>query len=231
LSRILFVEDEDRLARSVILGLSEEGFVVDREADGEAGLWRAETGEYALLLLDIRLPKLDGVTLCRRIRAAGSAVPVLMLTACDSTEEIVAGLDAGADDYLTKPFEFDELLARMRALVRRSTPSRRPFLVSGNVRLDPVERRAFKDSEEIRLSPMEFVVLEHLLCHAGAPQSKARIAAAIWKDELGPPSNSLEVCISGLRRKLDTPGEASLIQTRRGEGYFVPAGEDQERLG
>jgi len=228
LSRLLFVEDEDRLARSVILGLSEEGFVIDREVDGEAGLWRVETSDYALVLLDIRVPKMDGLSLCRAIRKRSLSVPVLMLTACDSTSDVVEGLNAGADDYLTKPFEFEELLARIRALLRRSTRSADPFLQCGDLRLDQIERRAYREDDEIRLSRMEFAILEHLCLHVGAPQSKARIGAAIWKDELGPPSNSLEVCISGLRRKLGSREERSLIQTRRGEGYFIEAQGGEE---
>ncbi|HPF12622.1 MAG TPA: response regulator transcription factor [Planctomycetota bacterium] len=228
MSRLLFVEDEDRLARSVVLGLSEEGFVVDREADGESGLWRAQTMDYAVMVLDIRLPKLSGIQLCRRIRATGAAVPILMLTACDTTEDVVEGLNAGADDYLTKPFAFEELLARIRALLRRSSRSASPQLACGDLVLDPVERTATRAGREIPLSPMEFAVLEHLLLHVGAPQTKARLAAAIWKDEVGPPSNALEVCISSLRKKLSLPGQVDLIRTRRGVGYLIAPEHEQD---
>lgn len=221
MSRILFVEDEDRLARSVILGLSEEGFVVDREADGEAGFWRAQSDPYAAILLDLRLPRLNGLQVCARLRAMACHTPVLLLTACDTNEDIVAGLDCGADDYLVKPFEFDVLLARLRALIRRASRSHESILACGDLSLDQVERRARRAGFEIALSPMEYAVLEHLLLHVGVPQSKAVLAFSIWKDELGPNSNSLEVCMSSLRKKLSASGGPDLICTRRGEGYLI----------
>jgi len=229
MSRILLVEDEAGLARALVLGLCEDGFVVDHVRDGESGLHHALQDEYALMLLDIRVPRLDGVALCRKVREAGIATPVLMLTACDTTDEVVDGLDAGADDYLTKPFEFRELLARVRALLRRSTRSREPFLTCGDLSFDLTERRVKRGESEIQLSRMELAVLEHLLMHLGAPRSKDQIAAAVWKDNSDISSNALEVCISSLRRKLQLPGLPALIHTRRGEGYF--AGPSSEASG
>lgn len=223
MSRILLVEDEASLGRALVLGLCEDGFVVDHERDGESGLHRATHQEYALILLDIRLPRLDGIRVCRQVRAEGIATPILMLTACDTTDEVINGLDAGADDYLTKPFEFKELLARVRALLRRSTRTREPFLSCGDLHLDIAERRVRRGETEIRLSRMELAVLEHLLLHSGVPQSKDQIAAAVWKDDTDISPNALEVCISSLRRKLQLPGLPALIHTRRGAGYFADA--------
>ena len=221
MTRILLVEDEEILARTLAAGLEEERYVVDRAADGEEALWHASAGHHDALILDLRLPRVDGWEVCRRLRDEGSDVPILMLTACDTTREIAAGLDLGADDYLTKPFEFEELLARLRSLLRRGAMPRRPRLRLADLEMDVKARRVWRGGREVFLSNMEYRVLEHLLRNAGAVQSRARIAAAIWDDELGPESNVLEVLVSNLRRKIDRGADQRLIRTRRGAGYLL----------
>jgi DNA-binding response OmpR family regulator len=221
MARILLVEDEERLARSLLVGLRDEQYVVDHARDGEEALWQAESGNHDLVVLDLRIPKVSGLEVCRRLRASGSALPILILTACDTTTDVVKGLDHGADDYLTKPFEFTELLARIRALLRRGSNGQSACLQLADLEMDVAQRRVRRSGHEIALSNLEFRVLEHLLRHAGAVQSKSRIAAAVWDDELGPDSNVLEVLISHLRRKLDQDHARPLLHTRRGVGYLL----------
>ena len=221
MTRILIVEDEERLARSLTIGLRDEQFVVDHARDGEEALWFASANHHDLILLDLRLPKIDGLEVCRRLRAEGAPVPILMLTACDTTNDIVKGLDLGADDYLTKPFEFTELLARIRSVLRRGSTGRSARLQLADLEMDIKTRRVWRAGQEVTLSNMEFRVLEHLMQNAGSVQSKSRIAAAIWDDDIGPDSNVLEVLISHLRRKLDREFEPPLLHTRRGAGYLL----------
>jgi DNA-binding response OmpR family regulator len=221
MTRILLVEDEERLARPLVMGLREEQYVVDHARDGEEALWYASAEHHDLVVLDLRIPKIDGWEVCRRLRGNGSTVPILMLTACDTTDDIVAGLDLGADDYLTKPFEFTELLARLRAMLRRRAARRTARLAVADLEMDVKARRVWRAEKEITLSNMEFRVLEHLLRNAGSVQSKSRIGAAIWDDEIGPDSNVLEVLVSNLRRKIDRGFEPPLIHTRRGAGYLL----------
>ncbi|NQU47389.1 MAG: response regulator transcription factor [Planctomycetes bacterium] len=225
MTRLLLVEDEERLARSLVIGLRDEDYIVDHARDGEEGLWYAEAGHHDAILLDLRLPKMDGLELCKHLRSNGSLIPILMLTACDTTQDIITGLDLGADDYLTKPFEFTELLARLRAILRRGTTSRSARLCLANLELEAKTRRVWRDGKEITLSNMEFRVLEHLMQHAGTVQSKNRICAAVWDDDLGPESNVLEVLISHLRRKIDRDFDAPLLHTRRGAGYLLASME------
>ena len=221
MTRILLVEDEERLARSLMVGLRDEEYVVDHARDGEEALWLASAGHHDLILLDLRIPKISGIDVCQKIRLDGCVIPILMLTACDSKEDIVRGLDVGADDYVTKPFDFEELLARIRAMLRRGAPTKSERLRVADLEMDIGERRVWRGGEEIPLSNMEFRVLEHLLRNAGRVQSKSRIAAAVWDDELGPDSNVLEVLVSNLRRKLDRQVDRSLLHTRRGAGYLL----------
>lgn len=221
MTRILIVEDEERLARSLTIGLRDEQFVVDHARDGEEALWFASANHHDLILLDLRLPKIDGLEVCRRLRAEGAPVPILMLTACDTTNDIVKGLDLGADDYLTKPFEFTELLARIRSVLRRGSTGRSARLQLADLEMDIKTRRVWRAGQEVTLSNMEFRVLEHLMQNAGSVQSKSRIAAAIWDDDIGPDSNVLEVLVSHLRRKLDREFETPLLHTRRGAGYLL----------
>jgi len=221
MTRILIVEDEERLARSLTIGLRDEQFVVDHARDGEEALWFASANHHDLILLDLRLPKIDGLEVCRRLRAEGAPVPILMLTACDTTDDIVKGLDLGADDYLTKPFEFNELLARIRSVLRRGSTGQTARLKLADLEMDVKTRRVWRAEQEVELSNMEFRVLEHLLQNAGSVQSKSRIAAAIWDDDIGPDSNVLEVLVSHLRRKLDREFDPPLLHTRRGAGYLL----------
>jgi DNA-binding response OmpR family regulator len=221
MSRLLLVEDEDALARSLEIGLREEGYVVDRARDGEEALWFAAASTHEALILDLRLPKIGGLEVCRRLRANGARTPILMLTACDTTEEIVAGLDCGADDYVTKPFAFAELLARLRAIARRGASSGPGRLRAAGLEMDRASHQVWRDGKEIPLSAMEFRLLEYLLLHAGAVQSRARISAALWSDEVGPDSNVLEVLVSNLRRKIDRESQRPLIHTRRNVGYLL----------
>jgi DNA-binding response OmpR family regulator len=173
------------------------------------------------MILDIRLPGLSGLELCRSLRAQQSRLPVLALTACDSSEDVIAGLDAGADDYLTKPFVFHELLARLRALLRRGSGGSTACLQVADLVLNTAQRSVTRGGRAVELSNMEYRVLEHLVRNRGSVQTKARISAALWADEIGPESNVLEVHIASLRRKLDAGGAARLIHTRRGVGYVV----------
>lgn len=221
MTRLLLAEDEDPLGRSLEIGLHEEGYLVDRARDGEEALYFARTGQHDALVLDLRMPRIDGWTVCRRLRDEGSVLPVLMLTACDATDDVVTGLDAGADDYLTKPFAFEELLARLRALLRRGSRGQAGVLVLADLRLDPVRKHAERAGRPLALRPLEFQLLEFLLLHQGEVLSKERIAAALWADELGPDSNVLEVHVSQLRRKLDAEHARKLLHTRRGFGYVL----------
>ncbi|MBI3819489.1 MAG: response regulator transcription factor [Planctomycetes bacterium] len=223
MARILVIEDEERLARSLTVGLRDEGYVVDRAPDGEEGLWFANSGSHDAIILDLRIPKIGGLEVCGRIRAKGTKTPIIILTACDATQDVVAGLDAGADDYLTKPFQFAELVARLRALLRRGSAGTAAILRIADLELDTAARTARRGGREIPLSNLEFRLLEYLFLHAGTVISRVRLASALWDDELGPESNVLEVLVSNLRRKIDGPGMAPLIHTRRGAGYVLCA--------
>ncbi len=221
MSRLLLVEDEERLARSLEVGLRDEGYVVDRAADGEEALWLAGARHHDGVILDLRLPRVGGLEVCRRLRDRGDRTPILVLTACDATGDVVAGLDRGADDYLKKPFEFAELLARLRALVRRGSSGTAVRLRLADLELDAAARRVWRAGREVELTALEFRLLEFLLLHAGAVLERARIAAALWDDELGPDSNVLEVLVSNLRRKIDRGAAPHLLHTRRGSGYVL----------
>ena len=163
MARLLIVEDEDQLARALKIGFEEENYVVDRAADGEEGLWMARAGHHDALLVDVRMPKMDGIELCRRIRGEGLTVPVMMLTAADTTDDVIEGLDVGADDYVTKPFEFAELLARVRALLRRGSAGGTARLRVADLEIDTRARRAFRSGRPIPLSALEYRLLEHLV--------------------------------------------------------------------
>ena len=226
MARILLVEDEPALARSIRIGLQDEDYLVEHARDGEEALWLAGAGHHDAVILDLRIPKLSGWEVCRRIRSGGSQVPVLMLTACDTEEDVVRGLDAGADDYVTKPFSWPELLARVRALLRRAQAQSADCLSIADLELDPRAKRVRRGGEEVVLTLHEYRVLELLARHAGSVLSRARITAAVWPDEIGPDSNVLEVLVSHLRRKLERPGAAKLIHTRRGVGYLLAPEEE-----
>ncbi|TDC50651.1 response regulator transcription factor [Actinomadura sp. KC345] len=217
--RLLLVEDEKRLARSLAQGLTAEGFVVETVHDGNGGLDRALGGEFDLVILDIMLPGMNGYRVCAELRAAGDETPILMLTAKDGEYDEAEGLDTGADDYLTKPFSYVVLVARVRALLRRRTRGAAPNIVLGDLTVDPSARRVFRGDAEVELTAKEFAVLEHLAANAGRVVSKSQIIEAVWDLAYEGDPNIVEVYVSALRRKLDVPFGRKSITTVRGAGY------------
>ncbi|MEU9023129.1 response regulator transcription factor [Actinomadura sp. NPDC048394] len=217
--KLLVVEDERRLARSLAGGLAAEGFAVDVAHDGVTGLHRATEGDYDLVVLDIMLPGLNGYRVCAELRAAGSEVPILMLTAKDGEYDEAEGLDTGADDYLTKPFSYVVLLARIRALLRRRTRGGAPEIVLGDLRVDPASRTVRRGDDEVELTAKEFAVLEHLAVNAGRVVPKTEIIENVWDFAYDGDPNIVEVYVSALRRKLDAPFGRRSITTVRGAGY------------
>jgi two-component system, OmpR family, response regulator len=217
--RVLVVEDEPRMARLLKRALEEEGHAVDVAADGPEGLWMATENSYAAIILDVMLPGFDGFELCRKLRAAGIWVPVLMLTARDAVGDRVHGLDAGADDYLVKPFSLLELAARLRALARRDDRARPAVLAAGGLRLDPATKQAWRDSSEIQLSPKEFSLLELFLRHPGTVLTRSQILEAVWDFAYDGGSNVVDQYVAYLRRKVDLPFGRHDIETVRGMGY------------
>jgi two-component system copper resistance phosphate regulon response regulator CusR len=217
--RILLVEDERSAARMIVKGLREHGHAVDVVGDGASALQQTSDVTYDIVVLDVLLPAKDGLEVCRELRSNGNAVPVLMLTARDAVDDRVAGLDAGADDYLTKPFHFGELLARIRALTRRQALPLLPDRVTcGRLHLNTRTREARIDSQLIELTAREYALLEYLCRKAGTVISRDEIAEHVWDDRYDPMSNVIDVYIQRLRRKIDR-GEQSFIRTRRGAGY------------
>ena len=223
--RILLVEDEPNAARMLAKGLREEGYAVDVAADGESALEQAHVSDYDLIILDVMLPRKDGFEVCRELRAAGSATPVLMLTARDAVEDRVEGLDSGADDYLSKPFEFEELLARVRALLRRKPALYREVIVVADLSVDTIARRVSRGGQELDLTAKEFALLEYLVRRVGEVVGRADISEHVWDQSYDPFSKVIEVFIQRLRRKVDEGHAVKLIRTRRGEGYVLTAGE------
>ncbi len=221
LMRLLVVEDEPTIANFVRQGLSEAGYAVDVARDGREGLDYALAAEYDVLILDIMLPKLDGIQLLRRLRRNGHKTPALMLTARDTVDHRVEGLDAGADDYLVKPFAFPELLARVRALLRRPPLQTGTVLQIGNLRMDTARHIVEKNGRLIDLSPREYAVLEYLLRHPNQVLSRTQIGEHVWNFDFYNESNVVDVYIGYLRRKIDESGEPSLIHTVRGVGYCL----------
>lgn len=216
---MLVVEDEARMARLIKRGLEEEGHAVDVAANGPDGLWMATENPYAAVVVDVMLPGFDGFEVCRKLRAASIWVPVLMLTARDAVGDRVRGLDAGADDYLVKPFSLLELGARLRALARRDDRARPVRLESDGIRLDPATKQAWRDKTELELSPKEFALLELFLRHPGAVLTRSQILEAVWDFAYDGGSNVVDQYVSYLRRKVDTPFGRSDIETVRGMGY------------
>ena len=218
--RILIVEDEKKMASFIQRGLKEEGYAVDIADDGEKGWEYASINEYDVIVLDWMLPKMNGLAMCSKLRQAGNRTPVLILTAKDAVEDKIKGLDQGADDYLTKPFAFDELLARIRALLRRPKDLRdERVLKAGNVSIDMIGRKAFVGKEEISLSQKEFALLEFLLQHKGEVVTRIQIAEHVWDLHFDPMSNTIDVYINFLRKKVDGDRRKSRIETVRGVGY------------
>ncbi|MEA2556310.1 MAG: two-component system, OmpR family, response regulator [Actinomycetota bacterium] len=217
--RILLVEDEPKMARALRRGLEQEGHAVDVAADGEDGLSRALAHDYDAVVLDVMLPGRDGFSVCHEMRAADRWMPVLMLTARDGVEDRIHGLDAGADDYLTKPFAFGELLARLRALVRRGPLERPAMLTVGDVVLDPAAHVVSRADVRVELSTTEFALLEFLMRRPEEVVSRERILAHVWDYTFGGSSNVVDVYVGYLRKKLEQPFGRPLIRTVRGVGY------------
>jgi two-component system OmpR family response regulator len=224
--RVLVVEDEARMAGLLKRALQEEGHAVDIASDGPEGLWLATENAYEAIVLDVMLPGLDGIQLCRRLRESGSWVPVLLLTARDGVGDRVRGLDAGADDYLVKPFSLLELAARLRALARRGGRPRPAVLAEGDLRLDPAAKRAWRAGTEVPLTPKEFALLEFFLRHPGRVLTRSQIIEAVWDFAYDGGSNVVDQYVKYLRRKVDVPFGRHDIETVRGMGYRLrPAGD------
>jgi two-component system OmpR family response regulator len=217
--RVLVVEDDARMAHLLRRGLLEEGYAVDLARDGPEGLWYATENPYDAMVLDVLLPVFDGFELCRKLRANGIWSPVLMLTALAVEHDRVVGLDAGADDYLTKPFSFVELAARLRALTRRGRPERPTVLEVGDLRLDPATHRVWRNEVEVELTPKEFALLSLLMAHPGEVLTRTRIIESVWDFAYDGTSNVVDLYIGYLRRKLDRPFGRDDIETVRGVGY------------
>ena len=224
--RVLVVEDETRMAGLLERALREEGHAVDVAADGPEGLWLATENAYGAIVLDVTLPGLDGFQLCRRLRESGRWVPVLMLTARDAVGDRVRGLDAGADDYLVKPFSLLELAARLRALARRDDRSRPVILAEGDLKLDPAAKRAWRADTELHLSPKEFSMLDLFLRHPGHVLTRSQIIEEVWDEHWWGSTKTLDMHVSWLRRKLgDDAQRPHFITTVRGVGFRFERGD------
>lgn len=231
--RILVIEDERKVARFIQRGLEEERYVVETAADGQAGLDLALHNVFDAIVLDVMLPKLDGYSVLRALRAEGNATPVLMLTARGSMEDRVQGLDLGADDYLSKPFHFEELAARLRSILRRSTPEKTTKLQCGDLTLDLVTHFAYRDEKEIELTTKEYALLEYLMRNKDRILSRSMIMQHVWKHNFDPESNIIDVYIKRIRQKIEKPGQSQLVTSVRGVGYRMrdgwPAEGDDDR--
>jgi two-component system, OmpR family, response regulator len=221
--RVLVVEDEVRLASLMRKGLRQEGLLADVAIKGEDALWMAASSGYDVLVLDVVLPGIDGIEVCRRLRAERVAAPILMLTARDAVQDRIAGLDAGADDYLVKPFDFGELLARLRALGRRGAAEEGTVLRVGDLVLDPATRRVRRDEQEVALTAKEFQVLEVFMRHPDHVLTRYQLLEGAWDTGYEHHSNIIDVYIRCLREKLDRPFGVESIETVRGAGYRLRA--------
>jgi len=217
--RILVVEDSRRLAGIIRRGLQENANAVDNAYDGEEAQYMAETTPFDLIVLDIMLPKKDGVTVCRELRSKGINTPILMLTAKDTTEDKVTGLDSGADDYLVKPFAFTELMARIRALLRREALPKTPKLQVGDLTMDVQTREVWRGQRKIELTAKEYSILEYFMRRPNVVVTRTMLGENVWDYEFDGISNIIDVYVRRLRRKIDEDGQGSLIQTLRGAGY------------
>ncbi len=224
--RILLVEDEQDAVRMLAKGLREQSYAVDVAENGLEGLEKAELNPYDLLILDVMLPGMDGMEICRRLRRQGSRVPILLLTARDGVNDRISGLDCGADDYLSKPFDFGELLARIRALLRRGTELKETILKVGDLTVDTRTHAVTRAGAAIPLTAKEYALLEYLVSRPGDVVTRADISEHVWEETYDPFSNLIEVYVQRLRRKLDTRGGSPLLHTRRGEGYVLSAEQD-----
>src|SRR6202046_369710 len=219
--RVLLVEDDARIARFVAKGLREQSYAVDLATKGDDALYQAEINSYDLFILDVLIPVLDGFAVCRKLRESGIRAPILMLTARDAVGDRITGLDHGADDYLTKPFEFGELLARLRALLRRSGELRPALIAIEDLVLDARGQRVSRAGRSIVVTTKEYALLEFLARNTGRVIGRAEIAEHVWDESFDPFSNLIEVYVNRLRTKIDTKGFKPLLHTRRGAGYVL----------
>ncbi len=218
---ILIVEDERRLSNIIKRGLTEAGFAVDQAFDGEEGSYLAEEEDYDLIILDLMLPKVDGITVCKNLRKNGVKTPIIILTAKSSIEDKLQGLDSGADDYLTKPFSFLELKSRIHALIRRSSKEATPALTIEDLTLDPIKHSVVRNGESVNLTPKEFSILELLMRHRDEVITRSMIIEHVWDYNYDGMSNVVDVFLTTLRRKIDSKANKKLIQTIHGVGYKI----------
>ena len=224
--RILLVEDESRVAGFIAKGLREQAYAVDIASDGEQALYQAAVNQYDIVILDVMLPVKDGHTVCRELRASGFRTPILMLTARGAVDDRVEGLDSGADDYLAKPFDFKELLARLRALLRRSTGLRPQVARVADLTLNTASHAVTRAGKPVSLTAKEYALIEFLVLNQGRVVGREQIGQHVWDENFDPLSNVIDVYIKRLRSKLDTGFSRRLIHTRRGEGYILSAQPD-----
>jgi heavy metal response regulator len=223
LMRLLVVEDEKKVSSFIKKGLEEEGYAVDLASDGETGLMMGLDGVHNLIILDVNLPRMDGLSVLQQLRKKKVTTPVLLLTVRAAIEDKVLGLDTGADDYLTKPFSFQELLARVRALLRRRTEAEPPLLRVADITLDPARRLVFRGQEKIELTTKEFALLGYFMRNPGRVLTRTMIAEHVWDYDFDPMTNVIDVYVNYLRKKIDSGREAKLIHTVRGAGYVLQA--------
>ncbi len=219
--RLLVVEDEKKVASFIQRGLEEEGYAVDQASDGETGLMMGLDGVHDLIILDVNLPRRDGLSVLQELRQKKVTTPVLLLTVRAAIEDKVLGLDTGADDYLTKPFSFQELLARVRALLRRRTEAEPPLLKVADLTLDPARRLVFRGQEKLELTAKEFALLSYFMRNPGRVLTRTMIAEHVWDYDFDPMTNVIDVYVNYLRRKIDSSREPKLIHTVRGAGYVL----------
>jgi len=226
--RILIVEDDKKIAGFIKKGLSEEHYAVDVAYDGEVGVYRAQANNYDLIILDIMLPKKDGIEVCREIRDKNIITPIIMLTAKDTIEDKIEGLDEGADDYLTKPFSFEELLARVRALLRRTQKYKTKTLKIADLEIDPVARKVTRAGKNITLTGKEYALLEYLMRNKERVLTETMITEHVWDMNFDPLTNVVNVYIHHLRQKIDKDFDKKLIHTIRGAGYVMKEKNDED---